>query len=102
MFLYELNFKVLGIRKNILCRNNFIKKEKRNKLNLIINLNKRAKTNIRYKLKIHNKNYQSIVKQTNVCFLTGRNRSIFNEGRLKRQVFKRAVMNNEISFLKKK
>lgn len=55
-----------------------------------------------YKFKPHNSRLRSISNQANVCLFTGRYRSIINECGLKRQIFKRTLMSNFISFMKKR
>lgn len=102
MITFNWDFRSLGVRKNYITRNAFAKKEKNIRLHKIIRFNKRNTVELFYKLKHANHNYESISKQTNVCFFTGRNRGVINYGRFKRQIFKRNLMNNMISMIKKK
>ena len=100
MFIYKR--KSSEVSNLIFKKKFFVKKEKKKLYYAIIRSNKRQSLLLHYKLKIKNKNYQSICKQTNVCFKTGRHRSVVQEFNFKRQMYKKFLNKNFGSFLKKK
>lgn len=100
--MHEFNSKKLGIRTLLAKKLSFKKLEKNDMFKEIFRKNKEIDKSLAYKFKYWRNRHQSISNQVNVCLFTGKNRSIVNECGLKRQIFKRTVMQNYVSAFKKK
>lgn len=100
--MHEFDFRKLGIRTLLAKKLSFAGTEKPRIFKQIFRFNKGDGKFLWYKFKTHNSRLNSISNQANVCLFTGRYRSIMNECGLKRQIFKRTLMSNYISFMKKK
>jgi len=98
----QLKFNMIGIKKIMLKKRNYVIFEKKDIFHRVLINNRRGHLYFFYKLKKFRKNYQSISKQIGACMLTGRSRSIINICYLKRQIFKRICMENKIPMLLKK